>query len=277
MAILVMGATGAIGRVLVERLLESGQEVKALTRDATKDTGLPAGTQICEGDFRRPDSLAGAIQGVDRVYLLADPGAVHGLVPYLRKAGVRRIVTVASAMLDERDDNGVVHNVIEDAVKGSGAEWTILRPRAFASNALNWWRPTIRLHRGVHWVYPEARLSPIHEADVAAVAAVTLAEEGHAGRTYTLTGPESLTQAEQVRQIGEAIGATIFYDEISREKAKEVLTSQYIPEQIVTKLLDMLESMVGTAAPVTTTVEELTGKPARTFAQWAVDHADDFR
>jgi len=272
-----MGATGAIGRALVAELLSRGQSVAALTRDAGRATGLPGGVEVRQGDFRRPQTLKRALEGVERVYMLADPDVAHTVAESLRQAGVKRIVAVVSAVLDERDARGRVRNVIEDAVRGSGAEWTILRPRAFASNAVTWWSRTIRLHRGVHWVYPQARLSPIREADVAAVAAAALTEDGHAGRTYMLTGPESLTQAEQVEIIGRAIGAEISYHEIPREQAEEVLGDHGIPAEIIRKLLDTLEAAVDTDAQVTSTVQQVTNRPARTFARWAAEHVNDFR
>ncbi|MUL41486.1 NAD(P)H-binding protein [Streptomonospora sp. PA3] len=277
MSILVMGATGTVGRSLVAKLAASGESVKALTRDAGRDLGFPPGVEVREGDFRKPESMREALRGIERAYLLADPDVAHSVVAQLREAGVKRLVTLASAMLDERDDQGNVVNVIESAVQGSGADWTVLRPRAFANNALDWWAPTIRAERAVYWVYPGASLSPIHEADVAAVAAAALTQDGHAGKTYPLTGPESLTQAEQVRIIGEVIGADIAFHELSKEQARHVLTSQHIPEMIVDRLLNMLEPMVETEAPVQPTVEQVTGRPARTFREWVSDNADAFR
>jgi uncharacterized protein YbjT (DUF2867 family) len=116
-----------------------------------------------------------------------------------------------------------LHAKIERRIQNSGLQWTFLRPGMFVANALRWWAPTIRTGSAVRWPYAEAPTAPIHEGDIAAVAVRALCEGGHSGKDYVLTGPESLSQLEQVGIIGEAIGRPLQYEEISPEGARREL------------------------------------------------------
>ena len=133
------------------------------------------------------------------------------------------------------------------------------------------WADQIRESGVVRWPYGQAARSLIHERDIADVAVRALTEEGHADARYVLTGPETLTQAEQAHTIGEAIGRPVRWEELSREDAEREIDG--LPDTA----LDTWASFVETPEVVTTTVEEVTGAPARTFAQWARYHAEDFR
>ncbi|GAA1772328.1 NAD(P)H-binding protein [Streptomonospora arabica] len=271
-----MGATGSVGRRLVDRLVESGQQVRAMTRDASRAEGLPTGVDVRSGDFRAPETLPAVFDGVDSAYLFSDPETARTVVSHAEEAGIRRIVALSSIMADEQD-GAEVRNPVEEAVRGSGLDWTILRPGPFSANARNWWAYAIREFGMVRWIYPEARLAPIHEDDVAAVAAAALLDESHTGHRYTLSGPETLTQAEQVRIIGKEIDRSLAFEEITPEEARAMLSGAGVPEQIIDKLIDLLARMREAGSRVAPTVEQVTGRPARTFAQWVSDNAHVFR
>ncbi len=133
----------------------------------------------------------------------------------------------------------------------------------------------------MRWPYAEAVTSPIHERDLAAVAVRALREDGHAGAKYALTGPQSLTQREQVSALGDALGRRLHFEEIAPETARLEMSS-FMPPFIADMLLKAFRASLGPAgmlhaAPVTPKVEELTGAPARSFRQWALDHAADFQ
>ena len=128
----------------------------------------------------------------------------------------------------------------------------------------------------VRWPYLDAPTAPIHERDIATVAVRTLCGEGHGGAEYVLTGPQSLTQFDQVSMIGRAIGRTLRIEEISPEEARSDWLPAW-PDSVRKMLLDAWAAAVGQPAYVTSTVEEITGIPARTFSEWASDHASDFR
>jgi len=166
---------------------------------------------------------------------------------------------------------------IERLIETSGVQWTFLRPGMFAANALGWWAPQIRAGGDVvRWPHIGAPTAPIHERDIAAVAVRALCEDGHAGAEYLLTGPQSLSQSEQISTIGGVIGRSLRLEEISPEDARHELLT-VMPAVVVNMLLDAWAAAIGQPAFVTSTVAEITGAPARTFRDWATDHAAEFR
>jgi uncharacterized protein YbjT (DUF2867 family) len=134
----------------------------------------------------------------------------------------------------------------------------------FAANALLWWAPTIRTGSVVPWPYAEAPTAPIHEGDIAAVAVRALCEDGHSRKDYVLTGPQSLSQREQVGVIGEAIGRPLQYEEISPEEARRELLT-LMPLAAIDMLMNAWAAGIGWPAYITTSVADLTGTSARTF------------
>jgi len=144
----------------------------------------------------------------------------------------------------------------------------------FAANSLSWWLPQIRAGDVVRWPYADAPTAPIHERDIAAVAVRALGEAGHDGADYVLTGPESLTQSDQVSTIGDVIGRPLRLEEISLEEARVELG---FPTPVMNMLLNAWAAAIGQPAFVTDTVEEITGNQARTFREWVSDHAEECR
>ena len=260
------GATGHVGRYLVDELVAAGAAVRALTRHPGT-AGLPAGVDVVRGDLAVPDSLDGALGGVDTVFLLwpfLDAGSAPAVLDVIAKHA-RRVVYL-SAM-----SSSTFHADVERAVERSGVAWTFLRPGGFATNTLGW-VPQIRADGVVRWPYGAAARSLIHERDIAAVAARTLLDPGHDGKAYVLTGPAAITQAEQVRTIGETIGhPDARWAEIPASVAREQLLARGWTEEFADGALRYWASLVTEPEPVTSTVEELTGRPARTFREWAID------
>jgi len=277
MTILVTGATGSVGRVVLDRLLDAGHPVRALTR--RPDTaGLPGKAEVVAGDLTDADALpAGLFDGVDRMYLFPIAETAGDVMARAAAAGVRRVVTL-SALAAEMDggDNplGDRHLAVERAVEAAGVEWTHLRPGPFAVNALAW-APSIRAEGVVRAAYGASHQAPVHEADIAEVAVAALTEDGHAGAAYPLSGPESLTQTARVAAIGAAIGREIRFDEQEPEAARAQMRT-YMPPPVADMMLEYMASGVDNPAPVFPTVKDVLGHPGRTFAQWATDHQADF-
>ena len=165
---------------------------------------------------------------------------------------------------------------MERLIEASRVEWTFLRPGMFAGNALGWWARQIRSGNVVRWPYLAAPTAPIDERDIAAVSVRALCEDGHAGAEYVLTGPQSLSQFEQLSIIGRVIGRPVCVEEISPEEARREWLPTW-PESVVNMLLDAWAAAMSQPAHVTSTVAEVTGLPARTFREWAIDHASKFR
>ncbi|HTJ20745.1 MAG TPA: NmrA family NAD(P)-binding protein, partial [Gemmatimonadaceae bacterium] len=166
-----------------------------------------------------------------------------------------------------------LHAEVERLLAASTIDTVILRPGMFSSNALHWWAPQIREGDVVCWPYGTAETAPIDERDVAAVAMHTLLDEKHAGGDYVLTGPEALSQAAQVRVIGDAIGRPIRFEEQSPDEFRRDAAAWPAAAEM---LLSAWRATLGHPAFVTSAVEEIVGSPARTFYQWAVDSAAAF-
>jgi uncharacterized protein YbjT (DUF2867 family) len=279
--VLVTGATGRIGRVVVDQLLAAGVPVRALTRRPPA-ARLPAGVEVVPGDFTVPESLDAARQGASAVFLVwTAPFTTAPAVVERLAARTGRIVFLSSPhqtahpFFQQPNPMAVLHADIERLIAATGVPSRIIRPGMLASNALSWWAGPIRDGGVVRWPYGAAETAPIDERDVAAVAARALCEEGHAGRDYVVTGPESLSQAEQVRIIGDAIGRRIHFEELSPEEFRRATADSW-PRPAVDMLLAAWGATMGRPAFVTSTVSEVIGSPPRAFRQWAEDHAAAF-
>jgi uncharacterized protein YbjT (DUF2867 family) len=278
--ILVTGATGTVGRQVVSRLLATDAQVRALTRNP-EAAGLPPEVEVLRGDLTVPADLDRCLDGVDAVFLVwtAPANAVPAAVDRIARHA-RRIVLLTSPhrtphpLFQQPNPLAAMYAEIERVIEASGLRWTFLRPGMFAANALRWWAERIRAGGVVRWPYADAPTAPIHERDIAAVAVRALLEEGHDGAEYVLTGPQSLSQREQVVTIGEVIGRPLRLEELSSEEARRELP---FPVPALNMLLNAWAAAIGQPALVTSTVEEITGRPARTFRDWVIDHAEDFR
>jgi uncharacterized protein YbjT (DUF2867 family) len=280
--VLVIGATGNIGQQVVSQLLASGSQVRAMTR-TPQTAGLPPPTQVVYGDLTLPDTLPACLEGTDAVFLVwtAPPAAVAPALQQIARHAPRIVFLSAPLktphpFFQQPNPARALVERIEQVIQASDLSWTFLRPGIFAANALPWWGSQIRAGDVVRWPYLGVPTAPIHEHDVAAVALRALCETGHANAEYVLTGPQSLTQAEQVSAIGRALGRSLRVEELTPDEARRKWGT-FMPAPVVNMLLDAWAASAGQPAFVTSTVAELTGAPARTFLVWAKDHAADFR
>lgn len=231
-------------------------------------------------DLERPETLPAALDGAERVFLYAKPDGIDGFVAAAQSAGVRHVVLLSSGAVlsgtSEHNPIGRMHGAVESALVESGLEWTFLRPGMFATNALWWWQHSIRTRGVAYATDPESRTAPIHEQDLAALAITALTEPGHHGRAYPVWGVEALTLRQQVRGIAEAIGREIAFESVTVDEARARL-SETMPAYGIEPVLAGWAA--GTIHPpnVSAIVEEVTGQPGRSFTQWAIDHANDFR
>jgi len=283
--VLVTGATGRVGRLVVDELLRAGAAVRALTR-RPEHASLPAGVEVVAGDLTVPTSLDAALEGAAAVFLVwtaapATAPAVVGRLAAHPSPSPRRVVYLSSPhqtphpFFQQPNPLRGLHAEIERLLAATGLETVVLRPGMFASNALHWWAPQIRAGDVVHWPYAAAETAPIDERDIAAVAARALLDGRHAGGDYVLTGPESLSQAAQVRAIGEAIGRPLRLEELSPDEFRRETAGTW-PGAVVEMLLGAWGAALGRPAYVTSAVREILGAPPRTFHQWAADHAAAF-
>ena len=168
-----------------------------------------------------------------------------------------------------------LHAEIERLLAATSLGVTVIRPGMFASNARHWWAPQLRDGDVVRWPYAAAETAPVDERDIAAVAARALLDGQHAGGDYVLTGPESLSQAAQVGAIGDAIGRSLRFDELSPDEFRRETAGTW-PGGVAEMLLAAWQAALGRPAFVTSAVQEILGSPPRTFYRWAADHASAF-
>ncbi|WP_030564536.1 NAD(P)H-binding protein [Streptomyces aureocirculatus] len=281
--IVVTGATGNVGRALVSLLADEGVPVRALTRDPARAGAMPGGAEVVRfAPSAEPAAMAEAFAGADALFLHLAAGGEHtaALLEAARAGGVRHVVALSSIIVDHDDAAGHplhdVHAALEEHVRASGLDWTFLRPGAFSTNARQW-AAQIRAGDTVRGPFAKLLLAPVHEGDIAAVAARALLDTAtHTGAVHSLTGPEALTTEEQVHQLGRALGRDLRYVEISPAEVTPDMFPHVEPEMLPV-FLASLGAAVGGDTDLTTTVRDVTGRPARTFARWAEEHADDFR
>ncbi|MGW1958384.1 NAD(P)H-binding protein [Streptomyces sp. NPDC001920] len=280
--ILVTGATGTIGSEVVRQLAARGEKVRALTRDPAK-ARVPSGVEVVRGDYLDPGSLAGAMSGVTAAFLLGAPGPGsrpdQALVAAARAAGVHRLVKLSAIATGDPDvgPSGEWHVPGERAVRDSGAEWTILRPSSFASNTLSW-AQAIRQGEPVPNMTADGLSGVIDPRDVSEVAARVLVDGGHAGRTYTLTGPETISVPRQAADLASVLGRPVATRELSPEETRDHLLTVWGFDDAQAEGILSGTAFVrgGGNAVVTEDVPEVLGKPARTYREWAADHRQAF-
>jgi uncharacterized protein YbjT (DUF2867 family) len=280
--ILITGATGNIGGQVLSLLPSTGLQVRALVRnpDAAR---LPPHVEVVRGDLAVPDTLDRCLDAIDTVFLVWVAPA-EAVAPALERIAkwARRIVLLSAPLktphplFQQPNPSRTRAELVERVIEMSGLQWTFLRPGMFAANALGWWVPQIRAGNVVRWPYLSVPTAPIDERDIAAVAVRTLCEDSHSGAEYVLTGPQSLSQFEQIATIGSVLGRSLRIEEISPEDWLRELPG-FLPSFVAKYLLDAWAAAIGQPAFVTSTVAELTGSPAKTFLDWTANHAAQFR
>ncbi len=266
--ILVTGATGHTGRHVVAGLLAEGASVRALVRDPAK-ANLPDDVEVVAGDFTDPASVAAAAKGTSATYLVWPFFSSDGVETTVRD--LRRVVYLSAV---SASDPNSVWGQVETAVREAAAEWTFVQVSGLAVNALAW---AAQVPTGVVLApYGRAARSLVHERDVAAVAVRALLDDGHAGKSYATTGPESITQAAQVRLIGEALGRPVRWEEQPLEEARVELRNALGNNEFADNALRYWATLVDAPEPAAPDVEKVLGRPALSFAEWARDHVADF-
>lgn len=279
--VLVTGSTGNVGSRIVQLLVDRDVPVRALVRrDAPR---LPAAAQQVRGDLDDRASLDRALEGVSAVYLLSSGPdlARHdaNLIAAAAAAGVRHVVkhSVGGAEF-ERGRIATWHRAGEKLLEAAGMAWTHVRPSSFASNALGW-IGGIKAQAKVFGPAGGAAMPVIDPEDIAAVGAAVLADPApHAGKAYVLTGPEALTNPQQVEALGAALGRALGYVEVPDPGIRQAMVGMGMPEAWADGLMEMMVGLrrMGRVEP-TDDVARVLGRPAGTFAAWAARHAAAFR
>lgn len=271
---LIAGATGTVGREIVRQLVDAGHPVRALTRDparALAQGSVPDGAEAVRGDLTDPESLVPHLEDVIGLHLITFGGDDYGpletgprLVELAEAAGVHRVT-----VLSDFYEGGV-----QEALRASDLAWTFLNPVEFMANVRDH-AEEIRAE-GVLRASDDRPSAMVHEADIAAVAVTALTEDGHGGRSYLISGPEALTPAEQAEQLSAAVGQKITPVQLTLEETAQRLRAQGHDEEYVAFAVELATNPPEVGGQVQDTVQRVTGRPARTFAQWATEHAKGF-
>jgi uncharacterized protein YbjT (DUF2867 family) len=282
--ILVTGATGHVGSELVSQLVARGERVRAMTRTPERLAAL-RGVEVVRGDFDDPKSLDAAFRGIESLFLMTaqqpgdeeTPTHDRAAVDAARRAGVRRIVKLSVLGAANPGDDPLLrwHRQAEGLVGTSGLAWTLLRPGRFMSNDLQW-ASMIRRDGRVMMPFAHRRATSIDPADVAAVALAALTEPGHEQKAYPLSGPEVLTPAQELALLGDALGRSLELVAMPNEAARAGMLRSGMAPVIVDAIVAQVEADA-TGYEIFSTVADVTGRPARRFAQWVDAHLDAFR
>ncbi|MET1076332.1 MAG: NAD(P)H-binding protein [Umezawaea sp.] len=277
MTTLVTGARGHVGAAVLTGLLAAGAPVRAAGR-TPRPGEFPDGTEAVRVDLADPETFPDALAGVRRVFLYAHPATAAEFAAAARKAGVEHVVLLSSSTVLAPDATtnpiSLQHSAVERALDGAGFARTFVRPGYFATNSLRW--RSIRTDRVLRTAFPDATTAPVHERDIAAVAVRALLDDPR-DSAYPVLGPGPVTIRDQVAAIADALGEPVRLEEVDVDAHRADLLT-HLPAPLVDRLVQAGGSVVPLPADVAVdAVPELLGRPALTFAEWARDHADDFR
>ncbi|MFF3484025.1 SDR family oxidoreductase [Streptomyces sp. NPDC002701] len=278
--IVVTGATGNIGRPLTQALARADHQVTAVSRHTT---AVPDGVRHVVADLAEPAGLKPVLAGAKALFLLLS-GDLHGtaanpadIIGEAVAGGVRRVVLLSTLGVVTRPfgPTRIAMRALEDTLRESGLDWTVLRPGGFASNAL-WWAESVRTRQVVAAPFGDIGVPVVDPADIAAVAAACLSDERHTGGVYELTGPEVITPRQQAGAIAAALGSPVRFHELTRDEAKAAMTRS-MPAELADDTLDILGSPNPAELRVSPDVQRVLGRAPRPFADWAARHVTAFR
>jgi uncharacterized protein YbjT (DUF2867 family) len=273
--VVVTGATGNAGGAVVDALRHGDHVVRALIHSDTDS--LPDVVERIVGDLDDAATVAPGLIGADALFLLAGYDGEQKLLAVAADAGVGRVVLLSGGGAGSKDPDNVISRfqlAAESRVKESGMDWTILRPHGFFTNVFRW--PAIPGGGVVRAPFADVPTSAIDPADIGAVAAIALTEPGHSGQTYELSGPESLRPADQVATLASVAGIDLTFETQPDDEAREEMSST-MPVEYVDAFFSFYHDGNLDESAVLPTVEQVTGRPPRTFADWVAANTDRLR
>lgn len=280
--VLVTGATGTIGSEVAKLLHETGHSVRALVRDPAKASRLNGAIEVVVADLSKPETLPPAFAGVETAFIASNGLDIAVLeanaFEAARNAGVKRIVKLSGRHLDAEfmRETSLARNQIasEQHLRQLGIPWTIVRPGFFSSNFFLF----IDRAKGIAALpVGEGKETPTDPRDIAAVMVEALTRPGHEGKVYEITGPEYLSYAEMMRKIAAATGKPLSLVDVPDAVARDGMVAAGVPATQADGLISYFRGVKdGKIYPPTPTIQELLGRPPRSFDDWARDHAGAF-
>lgn len=271
MTYLVTAATGTVGSQVVLALLERGARVRAASRSERE---WPEGVEGAVADLEDADGFRTAARDVEGAFVMAGYPSEAGLLDALPPDA--HVVLLSSGAAGSGSDDPVTgyHVASERAVEASGRPWTMLRPNSFTANALRW-KDQLAAGDVVRLPFPDIAIALNDPADIGAIAAVALLEDGHAGRRHRISGPEALLPEEQVATLAAALGRDLRFEGLDDDAARTAMGAD-MPPAFVDAFFGYFRGGLVDETTVRPTVEQVLGRPAGTFAAWAQAHAAEF-
>ena len=280
--ILVLGATGNVGGEVTRQLIAEGERPRVLVRTPAKAGGFQGRAEVAQGDLEQPESLAAAMRGIDKLFLISSGANLTRLeanaIDAAARAGVQHVVKLSVLGADAPTFVFARwHAAAERRLVDSGLRWTMLRPGNFMTNSLLW-AESVGREGKFYQPSGEGRWAAIDPADVGAVAVAALTTPGHEGKSYTLTGPESLSAAGYAQVLARVLGTPVAFVDVPPDAARQAMLAGGIPADYVEAVVDLNAAMkAGTLDAVTSEVERVAGRKAGTFEAWARRNAAAFR
>jgi uncharacterized protein YbjT (DUF2867 family) len=280
--ILIIGASGTVGRQLVSELFPTKFKLRALLRNPDA-ANLPSTVEKFRGDLTAPESLDSALKNTDAVFLVwtAPPATAPAVIDRIAKHSRRLVFLTAPhqtphPFFQQPNPLSAMLSSIERHIESTTLQYTFIRPGMFADNCSEWWGPAFRNNEVVRWPLLQAPTAPIDKRDIAAVAANVLTDpQPHGAKNYVITGPESLTQLQQLQIIADTINRPLRYEDLSADEARKALVPPF-PLPVLNMLLNAWTAALPQPAYITTAVADLLARPAHTFRSWAEHNASAF-
>jgi uncharacterized protein YbjT (DUF2867 family) len=282
--ILITGASGNVGKTVLQAVAKSGAQHRAMYRSAAEAAKASAGTETVVADFAKPETLGAALKNVDSVYLVCSPipelvQLESNMIDACAAAGVKHVVQNSALGAGDYDKSFPSwHRKVEEKLKGTRLSWTILRPNSFHQNVVAFFAPTIRTQGVFYNSMRDAKNSFLDVRDIAAVAAKSLAAGEHAGKIYELNGPEAINYAELAKKVSKVAGREVKYVDIPMDAQKKAMRDQGMPEWLTTALLDLQQYYVnGKGGETDGLLQKLLGRAAITMDEFLKENAAEFR
>lgn len=282
--ILVTGASGNVGKSVLQEVAKSGAKFRAMYRSPEEAGKASAGTQTVVADFGKPETLSTALQGIDSVYLVCSPipdlvQLESNVIDASVAAGVKHIVLNSALGAGDYDKSFPSwHRQVENKLRGTRLTWTILRPNSFHQNVLAFFAPTIRSQGVFYSSMRDAKNSFLDIRDIAAVAARCLSGGEHAGKIYELNGPEAINYSALAAKISKVAGREVKYVDIPMDAQRKALLDQGMPEWLVTALLDLQQYYLnGQGGEIDGLLQKLLGRAPIKMDDFLVENANEFR
>lgn len=283
--ILITGASGSAGGAVLREVMKTGEPFRAMYRSKEDAVKAPANVPVVIADYADKATLARALEGVDRVYLVCAPvkelvELESNMIDACKAAGVKHVVlNSALGASHYKKSFPSWHHIVEEKLKNSGLGYAILQPNSFMQNVPQFWGPSIRTQGAFYVALADSRESFIDVRDVGAVAAkILVSPAAHHGKTYELNGPEALTCTQVAEKVSRVTGRNVQYVAIPEEAQRKAMLEMGMPEWQVTALLDLQQYFIGgKGGDVDDTIQKIVGRPPLTMDKFLEEFADSFR